>query len=162
MIRTVDTERFARTMAAVAVATRTELDEPMMELYFAALEDIPMELVEAGSIEVVKGIKYWPTVAEWRLAVDAVLEARQRLIPAGQLALAGPVSVDEYRCEECDNTGWAERDFECQRHACRPKDTEPDTIHTHHGVVPCTDQVCLARRALERNKRRRYAKAKED
>jgi hypothetical protein len=158
MIRDLDSPRFAQTMAGVALATRTELDDTTMELYFKALEDIPMDLVEAGAVELVKGLKFWPMPAEWRAACDTILDRQARLNQMGQLRLTGNVSVDDFHCEACDDTGWAEIAFDCERLICRPTGTPPGTIHPHTGVTPCLNPDCVRRRGAEFQRGRRYAK----
>lgn len=158
MIRAHDSVRFAGTMNGLALATRTELDEAMMDLYYKGLEDIPMDLVEAAAVEAVKGARFFPSVAEWRANCDVILDRESRLHQMGQLAITGNVSVDDYHCEACDDTGWATSIFDCDRLICRPKDTPAGTIHPHQGVTPCLEPGCVQRRAAEFQRGRRYAK----
>jgi hypothetical protein len=152
-----DAPRFAATITALAVATRGELDDAIIELYYRALEDVPMDLLEAGAVELAKRAEFFPRPAEWRLAVDRLLELQQRLIATGQVRLL-PAGDEEYVCAFCENTGWVQTWFECKRHICRPKDSQAESVHTHQGVTPCSEERCLERRARLRTQRRRYGK----
>jgi hypothetical protein len=42
-------DRFAHTIAGLGVAMRQEIDDPTIELYDRALEDVPIELLEAAA-----------------------------------------------------------------------------------------------------------------
>lgn len=150
-----DAHRFAQTIAALAVATRGELDDPTIELYARALEDVPMDLLEAASIELAKESTFFPRPAEWRGAVDKILDRQARLKPAKeQLQLPGEVSAENWRCPDCDGTGWAETTRSCERY-CKGTDGQP---HTHPAVAPCGNTYCSARRRQKAEAQRRYGR----
>lgn len=153
-------ERFATCITALAVATRGELDDPTIELYDRALADVPIHLLEAAAVELAKTSTFFPRPAEWRTAVDTILDRSERLKLAGstQLQLPGEVGVDDWRCPDCDNTGWRAADRTCEKPACRPEGTPPGTIHTHRGVARCENTFCASRRQKAAEAKRRYGR----
>lgn len=159
-----DATRFAACIAALAVATRGELDDPTIELYFRALEDVPIDLLEAASIELARTAQWFPRPAEWRKAVDVILDRTQQLRGAlgpargtdGQLLLPGQTG-GPWMCPDCDNTGWVYVDVPCTRAGCfGPKKTEGP--HTHPATTRCTNTECERRRVDLAARRRRYFK----
>jgi len=159
-----DATRFAACIAALAVATRGELDDPTIELYFRALEDVPIDLLEAASIELARTAQWFPRPAEWRRAVDIILDrgaqVRDALGPArgadGQLLLPGATG-GPWQCPECDGTGWRPVDTPCEKTGCfgPGRDRGP---HTHTAVTRCTNEQCAQTRADAAARKRRYFK----
>jgi hypothetical protein len=156
-----DTERFAACIATLALAYRTDLDDAAVELYFRALEDVPMHLLEAASVELARTSSFFPKVAEWRRAVDTILERDHRLQPPlkwQQAALPGtvlPGAIEEWRCPDCDNTGWVYTTMQCERRVClEARDVEGP--HSHTATTRCTNPQCLDYRAALRARKRRY------
>ncbi len=156
---TFDAARFAQTIAALAVATRWELDDPTIELYARALEDIPMDLLEAAAIELARESTFFPRPAEWRNAVDKILDRQDRvkqLTGGSQLQLPGEVSTENWRCPDCDNTGWVNTTMDCQRR-CHGTDGP----HTHSAAAPCGNAFCQAQRRRVAASKRRYGKRED-
>lgn len=155
-------ERFAQTITALAVATRGELDDPTIELYDRALADVPIHLLEAAAVELAKTSTFFPRPAEWRDAVDTILDRSERLKLAGpqQQQLPGEVDPEAWRCPDCDGTGWVHSMTArtCDKPACRPRDTPPGTIHHHRGVTRCENAFCLTRRQRAAEAKRRYGR----
>lgn len=159
-----DARRFAACIAALAVATRGELDDPTIELYFRALEDVPIDLLEAASIELARTSQWFPRPAEWRRAVDIILDRTQQVHgalgpargPDGQLLLPGDVGAP-WQCPECDGTGWRRVETPCEKTGCfgPGRDKGP---HTHPAVTRCTNAQCEQERTTAAARRRRYFK----
>lgn len=159
-----DARRFAACIAALAVATRGELDDPTIELYFRALEDVPIDLLEAASVELAKTSTFFPRPAEWRKAVDTILDRTDRLRdalgpprgPEGQLLLPGNVG-GPWQCPDCDGSGWVRVQMPCQRTGCfGPQGDKGD--HSHPAVTRCTNVQCEQERTSAAARRRRYFK----
>lgn len=156
-----DATRFAACIAALAVATRGELDDPTIELYFRALEDVPIDLLEAASIELARTMQWFPRPAEWRRAVDIILDRTRRshaLIggPTSQLSLPGDVDAPWF-CENCEGTGWVLVDMPCEKTGCfgPGRDKGP---HTHKATTRCAVPRCLEQRTAATASRKRYFK----
>jgi hypothetical protein len=156
-------ERFVTTISALAVATRAagEVDEPTIELYIRALEDVPIDLLESAAVEMVRELTWFPRPAEWREYVDKVLDSRERFgsqkaLASGQMALPGEVAVrGEIRCAECDGTGWVQsaKTGECSSTE-RCELAVKGVSHTHR----CADAVCVARRRRKAEVKKRYGR----
>lgn len=159
-----DAQRFAACIAALALATRGELDDPTIELYFRALEDVPIDLLEAAVVELARTATWFPRPAEWRQAVDTILDRTDRVRdalgpargPDGQLLLPGDVG-GPWRCPDCDGSGWIQVQNPCERTGCfgPGKDRGP---HTHPAVQRCTNAQCAQERTSALARRRRYFK----
>lgn len=152
-----DAPRFAQVISALAIATRGELDDPTIELYARALEDVPINLLEAASIELARESTFFPRPAEWRVAVDKILDRQERLKQIGsgsQLQLPGEVGAGEdWRCPDCDNTGWVQTERPCERR-CHGTDGP----HTHSAAAPCGNTFCAARRRQRAEEKKRYSR----
>lgn len=150
--------RFARCALALAAATRADVDEATLEIYWRALHDVPIKLLEEASIELAATAKFMPKPVEWRQAVDEVLDRRQRLQeiagPNGQPKLPG--EIGEYECPVCENTGWEFFEKECDRPAC--VDRKPGETHTHRWTKRCTNTFCQKARQQKAERDRRYAR----
>jgi hypothetical protein len=159
-----DTDRFAGTIAALAIATRGDVDDATIELYFRALIDVPFNLLEAAAVELARESVFFPRPAEWRVAVDKVLDRQARLRaldgPRGQLQLPGEVgNPDDYRCPDCDNTSWvvSDEDGSCSdRERCEW--AQRGRRHTHR----CVNAYCVERRRQAREAQRRYSRRSEN
>ena len=152
-----DDKRFARLITTLAVATNAkDVDTPTIELYFRALMDVPIELLEAAVVPMVQSARFFPKVAEWRLACDKVLDARQAQLTAGnQLQLGG--DVGDGRCPSCDDTGWVHFEQECAREwRCHQYVEGEEPAHTHTAVKRC-DQ-CKGARDKKAEQDKRYGK----
>lgn len=154
-----DAEKFAQVIAALAVATRGEIDDPTIELYFRALMDVPMNLLEAAAVELARDVVFFPRPAEWRVAVDRILDRQERLqlpAPEEQLRLEGQIGGGAaWRCEDCDNTGFVASD---KNGACGAPDrcdlAGRGVQHAHR----CEHAFCVQRRQQAAAAKRRYAK----
>lgn len=161
-----DSARFAVAIANVAIAARIELDDPTIEVYWRALEDVPIELVERAARELEKTATFFPRPAEWRAAVDGLLDKAERatLPTGGQMLLPGDVgtaAAGEYRCPACDNTGWSTTESHCEKPACHPGTRIPRNApgpHLHRAVSRCADAYCASRRKRVAEMKRRYGK----
>lgn len=158
-----DVQKFAETIAALALAMRTDLDDPTIDLYFHSLQDVPMELLSAAAVELAKEAVFFPKPAEWRQAVDRILDRQARiqqhqLAGTAQLELPGDVGAGEqWTCPECDNTGWAPTTISCSRLGCVGSNDE-GSPHTHTATRRCGNSFCKARRERLAARRRRYSK----
>jgi hypothetical protein len=154
--------RFAKCILTLATATRGEVDEPTIEVYWRALIDVPMALIEEASIELAATAKFMPRPVEWRQAVDEVLDRRQRMQalagPSGQALLPG--EVGHYECDRCDNTGWEQIVSDCTR-AWRCPQFVDGATHTHSAARRCTNRFCIEARTQAAAKKKRYAKVRE-
>jgi len=159
-VNRLDAAKFAQMMFALATATRCEIDEPTIELYFRALAHVPMALLEQASIELAATAKFMPKPAEWLEAVDELLDRRRRLQaiggPSNQLRLPGEVGV--FLCDDCDNTGFVTRDIACEKG--RRCGLYRDGGHTHSQASRCVNRFCVERRAQVAEQTRRYARSK--
>lgn len=68
---------FATLMANLGIATKHELDPAEMDVYSAALSDIPLPTLAKAVNKLIRGSKWWPSVADIRTACDEVT-ARER------------------------------------------------------------------------------------
>src|SRR5262252_2332148 len=104
-------------MFTLATATRADVDDPTIELYFRALADVPLSLLEQATVELAATAKFMPRPVEIREAVDELLDRRQRMReiagPSNQLALPG--EVGEFVCADCGNTGFVTTETVCDR-----------------------------------------------
>lgn len=151
--------RFATTITALAVATRGELDDPTIELYDRALMDVPIHLLEAAAVELAKTSTFFPRPAEWRAAVDLILDRSERVKSLGAPQQAQlPGDVGEFRCPDCDNTGFVTIDVPCDRWMCRPPGTPIEQAHSHNRAKRCANTFCHQRRQAVYEKTRRYGK----
>lgn len=155
-----DAGRFAACITALAIATKGELDEPTIELYFRALADVPIHLLEAGSVELARTARFFPRPAEWRAAVDTILDRSQRKDLPGQPALPGVIG-EAWRCPDCDNTGWVYLNQPCEKRTCWEAQNS-DGPHSHVATTRCTNPDCLSRRQELAARRRRYSTTEED
>jgi hypothetical protein len=155
-----DVPRFGTIIAALSLATRGDVDEPTIELYFRALIDVPINLLDQAAVELAATAKWMPKPAEWREAVDALLDRRQRLQalgPSTQLALPG--EVGEYRCEDCDNTGRVSVEVVCEKgESCGRYKVQP---HSHSYSRRCDNRYCVEARNQKAAAARRYARSRE-
>ncbi len=149
--------RFATIIAPLAVTLRTDLDEPTILMYFRALSDVPMNLLEAAAVELAATAKFFPKPAEWREAVDEILDRRERLkeIDKGHQALL-PGEVGEYECPDCGNSGFIITQQACNR-GCRVKLAE----HTHDVATRCSQKYCVENRKQKAEAAKRYARTRE-
>lgn len=156
-----DAPKFAETIAALAVATRGELDDPTIELYFRALNDVPMDLLAAAAVELARDATFFPKPSEWRGAVDRVLDRQEKLReiagPKGQLQLPGEVGAGEdWRCPDCDNTGYV---ISAEDGACSSPEqcrfATKGVRHTHQ----CANMFCCTRRRQAFERKRRYSRS---
>lgn len=99
-----DKGSFAKCLALLSATFSKEVSEPKAEAYWAALGDIPVDLVEAGAHRLIRTAPYFPTPAMWRLAIDKVQDATE---PLPARLLPGTVSEPTVVCEVCQDTGWA-------------------------------------------------------
>lgn len=143
--------RFAAMLATLGIALRADIDEPTIHLYFRALRDVPMDLLERSGVELAKSCTFMPKPAEFRVAVDAILDKRGAG-PKGQALLPG--DVGEFRCATCDNTGWVEAIRPCPGEGrCRAK----DPAHVHTFAARCQDETCLRWREAQAARKKRYS-----
>lgn len=155
-----DSERFANCMASLSAATRAELDEGTVDLYFQALEDIPIHLIQAAAVELARSASYFPKVADWRKAVDTILDRGERRELPGQKVLPG-VLGEAWRCPDCDNTGWVYVTMPCDKRTCWEAQNSAGP-HSHTATTRCTNPDCLSRRQELAARRRRYSTTEED
>jgi hypothetical protein len=129
-------------------------------MYWRALKDVPIELLEEAAVELAATAKFFPKPAEWRQAVDELLDRRERLReiagPNGQPLLPG--EIGEYHCEDCDNSGWVTEVKVCEGNC--GSHLVAKAGHTHAFASPCTNKFCLAARQQKTQRKRRYAKTR--
>lgn len=115
-----DTEfaAFGKALGTVAVAFSRDLDDATIDLYFKALREIPLELIQKATADIVKFEERWPTPAKWRVIVDdvqerlgadeqkALAERQQKLLPAPVFDTVTNEWVQTYHCYKCKDTGW--------------------------------------------------------
>ena len=154
-----DAPKFAQIISALAIATRAEIDEPTIHLYFRALMHCPLNLLERAAVNLASSAKFMPKPAEWLEAVDRMLDDRDRgrALTAGQQP-ALPGDVGTWTCPDCENTGWVVGMHACHRERCV---YGPDP-HEHSGSVRCTNETCIRQRELAAAKKKRYSKKTED
>jgi hypothetical protein len=151
-----DAEPFLELIRAMAVALRADLDDPTIELYFRGLQDIPFELVMAAGERLIIGARFFPKVAEWRLAVDAVRDEQRReqaRLTAGQQPLL-PGAVGDGRCPDCEDTGFRRFDKPCERAGCFGPNTPAE--HSHVWTEKCP--TCKDKRAKAAEEAKRFAR----
>jgi hypothetical protein len=139
--------RFVATITALAAATRGHLDEAVIGLYYQALADIPIQLLDVAAVELAKGTTFMPAPAEWRKACDQVLERT----PPRHPELPPPPNDYTPFCAECDDTGWVHFPQTCEKRTCGR-----DGPHDHTMVSRCSNPGCLERRRQKLEERRRY------
>lgn len=99
----IDRPAFARLVSTLATVHNRKVDDATLLAYFEALEDIPLELIEAGAKELQKHSRHMPKPADFREAVQKVRRAAAPLPPVtdehGQPVLT-------FVCLRCEDTGW--------------------------------------------------------
>jgi hypothetical protein len=108
---------FAPVFAVLAKQLRaTDADEMDIRAYYAALRDVPLELVQmaahemgrSGGARVGEDRHWFPKASEWRERVARVerrrLEQQQHVLRQRALAGLSPL------CSACEDTGWSARD----------------------------------------------------
>lgn len=130
-----DREQFAKLIGALAIATRVEADELLLEAYWMALEDLPIESVAIAAKRALRECKFFPMAVELRemsgevspadravLAWDAFQKAVHQhgyydsvqfddpAITATVRSLGGWIRVCELPVDEFDK--WLRKDFE--------------------------------------------------
>lgn len=100
--------QFLRAFNRLCVALRETPDDSGITqgIYFEALKDLPVEVVELAATALARdmGRRFFPTTAEWR---DVACRLQQDHLRA---ALSGP-RVWHHDCDECEDTGW--KYFDC-------------------------------------------------
>lgn len=123
-------QEFSAVFSLLAVQLRaTDTDEATIRGYFLALQDVPLEAVQASARTFARepGRRFFPTTAEWvQVAQDASIETLRKALPAPR---------DEpwhHDCDLCDDTGW--EPFQCAGDTtCGRK-----FVHAPHRFVrPC-------------------------
>jgi hypothetical protein len=151
--------RFAAIIAPLAVSLRADIDEPTIMMYFRALSDVPMQLLEAAAVELAATAKFFPKPAEWREAVDEILDRRERMkaLDKSEQALL-PGEIGEYECPDCGNTGFVVEAVRCDKGLrCRVKTAE----HTHDLARRCEQKYCQRYRQQKLDNAKRYARSRE-
>jgi len=115
-------EEFTDVFAPLAIQLRaTDADEATIRVYYAALKDLDLELVQMAAAEFARrpgeNQAWFPKTAEWRDAVgriDAERSERQwQLIQQRRHRGLEPL------CRACDDTGWEPSGQGVKRCACR-------------------------------------------
>ncbi len=130
-----DAPRFFQLLAQLSVMHRLEMDKPTARIYFEALNDVPIELLEGAFERLVRHAGEWmpkteeirqvcTDIAAERHAADqaalpqqnplllagesATREEKQITLPGGeQLTINVLQGVSGYNCTKCDDTGYA-------------------------------------------------------
>jgi len=130
-----DAPRFFQLLAQLSVMHRIELDKPTARIYFEALNDVPLDVLEGAFRRLLKHAGEWmPKTEEIRLTCDDIAAEqhaeRQRALPQQNPLLLGGESADReekhitlptgeqmtvsvlqgvsgYHCTKCDDTGYA-------------------------------------------------------
>jgi hypothetical protein len=108
---------------AVAVGTHYQqhVDRPLLLFLWSALSEVDLDDLQRAAPDLMRGSRFFPTVADWLEAVD-------RLPPREVAGLLPPVGTTTGKpdgpplyCRQCNDTGWifvaAESVTKC---ACRP------------------------------------------
>lgn len=152
-----DRNEFFGMCVRMAAITRADMDEPTQHLYFRAMRDVPMDLVRRSAVELAKTATFMPKPAEWRQAVDRVIDSRQ--VSGSQPLLPG--EIGDYRCESCDNTGFVSSEQPCNRGPKCAKSYKAGESHTHTVATRCQDALCSRHRAILAQRKRRYSRSED-
>lgn len=126
--------RFKRAFNTLAVATRLpaeQADAAMQQVYFAGLEDLPIDALELAAGYLAQTAQWFPKLAEWRDAAKIQRAATLKALPPGR---------EEHwkeECEVCSDSGWELRTCHpgtpanCGRKNCQSEHAE------HSYVTPC-------------------------
>lgn len=151
-----DRPEFMRMLGTVAVTLGVEVDEPTLELYYRALRDVPIALLRRASVDLARTSRFMPKPAEFRIAVDKILDKRGQAALHGATQAQLPGDVGEFRCEACGNTGFVSIEKPCDR---GEKCAKLKPGHTHTFATRCTDTACVQMRQRRAEQRRRYSRA---
>lgn len=69
-----DNKRFAQVMTGLSVAFDKEVSATLMEIYFNALSDIPIELVEKAAMTLHRSARFFPKPVEFREICEGTFE----------------------------------------------------------------------------------------
>lgn len=164
-----DRMQFAQMVAALDVLFGKESSKVKAQLYWEAMQDIPIEVVRLGYEKARTTVDRYPTVAKWRQCCELAArdsdsrraaELRGRLL---ELRAKGP-AVNEntgeiyepvYNCGVCEDRGWAY--FEVQ--SGRP-------LQFHETIGKAQDERfvkrCTCGHFKNQTSRPAYAKITED
>jgi hypothetical protein len=142
-MNTDDRPQFAQAFNRLAVACRlssTDTDPAAKRIYFDALADLPLDLVEQAADHLAKTAKWFPKVAEWAEAARTIGLRQVLALPEGR---ENPWT---HECEVCEDTGWEERTcypgtpVNCGHQSVNPTqccDSPNSTQKTHTFVSRC-------------------------
>ena len=128
-----DKGRFKRAFNTLAVATRLpaeQADAAMQQVYFAGLEDMPIEALELAAGHLAQTSEWFPKLAEWREQAKIHRAATLRALPPGR--------EEPWReeCPVCSDSGWEYRVCHPGTPAnCGRKDCERQPDRAEHGYV---------------------------
>lgn len=106
----IDTDKpaFFGAFATLCKALREkDPDAPQVRIYFDALKDLDLELVQMAAVELAKAAQWFPKTSEWREMARKV--ERQQLLEQNE-RLRKLHLADQYLCTRCDDTGMARGD----------------------------------------------------
>lgn len=98
-------------IGTLAVATGKELDDETTEVYFAALQDVPLDTLQAATGRLINSQKFFPSVGEIRAKCDHVVAGKAFSTFQIPALPAAPLADDDprlwYACTTCQDSGWA-------------------------------------------------------
>lgn len=130
---------FATVLGTLAVATNKELDDETIDVYFAALRDVPFDTLKAGVGRTMTSSRFFPSVGEIRRACD--LENAGNWHKAAMPALPPAALPDDdprvwYACVMCQDSGWAS-------HWCTgSKHEQPKRAEAWVSIGACGSSAC--------------------
>jgi hypothetical protein len=101
----IDRPTFLQAVARLAVALReSEPDIMHLRIYFAALQDLEIELITAAADRWMTSSSWFPKVSEWRGLARQIERERIEAQRARLRKLPAPL------CKDCRDTGWRQCD----------------------------------------------------
>lgn len=90
---------FAKVMGELEIAFNRKPSTSRVDAYWKYLHQLDEGLVKRASVQFITDVGRFPSIADWRKAVQKLEHSRQR--KRGQFT-----RVDGIYCEDCEDTGW--------------------------------------------------------
>jgi hypothetical protein len=131
---------FATVIGTLAVATGKELDNETVDVYFAALKDVPLETLQAATGRLVNSSRFFPSVGEIRASCDRVRAGKAFTTFIPPALPSGALRDDDprlwYACTTCQDSGWAS-------HWCPGSvNAQPKDHEVFQSIRPCGSHAC--------------------
>lgn len=97
-----DRERFAMAINVLATAFERELDEPLLEAYWMALDDLPIDVIERAVKRSIRELEYFPKPAQLR-KLEAPMKAEHRAVVAWRVVSKTAASTGAYASVSFDD-----------------------------------------------------------